>query len=67
MLPTCLAQYQPQGLFRNCGSVCLVISVHFSHLKPCTCLATAGSFHKDFNSSVMYKEPFCFLRVELTI
>lgn len=40
--------------------------MHFSHVKPRTHLATAGSFHKDFNSSVTYEEPLPFVCVELT-
>lgn len=67
-LPIFLAQYQPQALSRKSVVQCVysVILVHFSCLKPCICLATAGAFYKDFNSSAMYKEPLPFVCVELT-
>lgn len=67
-LLTFLEQCQPQALSRKSVAqcVCLVILVHFSHLKPCICLATAGAFHKGFNSSAVYKEPFPFVCVERT-
>lgn len=63
-----LEQCQPQALSRKSAvqCVCLVILVHFSHRKPCICLATAGAFHKGFNSSAMYKELLPFVCVELT-
>lgn len=68
MLPIFLAQYQPQALSRKSVVQCVysVILVHFSCLKPCICLATAGAFHKDFNSSAVYKEPLPFVCVEFT-
>lgn len=39
-------------------SIYLVISVHISHVKPCKCVASAGSFHEDF-SDIQRPPSFC--------
>lgn len=62
-LPIFLAQHQPQALFRRSAVWCvyLVTLVHFSHLKPCMCFATAGAVSRGLQqlSNVQRVSSFC--------